>query len=56
MGLAGAMAEDAEAEYITKLTETDIVSGNHTSSCTRCLQQSINNSFTQFKGKHIPMV
>lgn len=27
MGLAGAMAEDAEAEYIRKLTETDMVTG-----------------------------
>lgn len=27
MGLAGAAAEDAEAEYIRKITESDIVTG-----------------------------
>jgi len=28
MGLAGAAAEDAEAEYIRKITETEIVTGS----------------------------
>ena len=29
MGLAGAAAEDAEAEYIRKLTETELVNSSH---------------------------
>ena len=29
MGLAGATAEDAETEFINRITEKEIVTGNH---------------------------
>jgi len=33
MGLAGAVAEDAEAECIRRITETQIVTGLHSFQC-----------------------